>query len=258
MMADGPNIEFTSSGHAATLTLANEARHNCIGQAELEAMIDILDRVADDRDIRVVVVTGRGDKSFSSGFDLKQLAGLPPDALMDVPWGDMLERLRGLSKPTVAALNGAVYGGGSHIALACDFRIGVDGMVLQIPAGKNGLVYQPSGIKRMTQLLGPGFAQRALIAGETFTAQELLRLGFVDWLIERRDFAAERDALAARLAAMAPLAVAAMKSLINDTSDGVYDEAKGRQLQRQAYLSDDFAEAVSALKEKREPDFTGK
>ncbi len=258
MNSPGPHISFEVAGPIATVTLTNEEKHNCIGSAELTALIEFLDRINGNADIRVLVVTGAGTRTFSAGFDLNELADKSPDALLAVPWGGMLDKLRGLKVPTIAALNGGVFGGGSHLALACDIRIGVDGMVLHVPAGEIGIVYQPSGIKRMTDLLGADFATRVLIQGERFKAQDLLNAGFVQTLADPRELAGIVDDAARNIAAMAPLALAAMKEIITSSLDGTFSQSEGRKLQGACYMSADFAEGVAAKREKRKPEFRGR
>lgn len=257
MTDGGAHIAFRVEGPRATITLDNEAKHNRVGSPEIQKLIDLLDRIAGDDRVRVLVLTGAGRRTFCAGFNLKEMQAADPDDMARVPWPAMLDRLRALPVPTVAALNGSCFGGGVHLALACDFRIGVTGMELHIPAARIGLVYQPSGIKRMTDLLGAGFAMRALIAGERFSADSLLDIGFLDRLVAPSALAETVEVLADDIGSMAPLAVRAMKTIINSASDGSYSADAAARLQQASLGSDDLAEGLKALAEKRTPVFRG-
>ena len=116
--------------------------------------------------------------------------------------------------PTLCALNGGVYGGATDMALACDFRLGVKGMRFFMPAARFGLHYYPGGLRRYTQKVSPSFAKRAFLLSEDFTDEALLRVGYLDWLVDRSEFAAKVDETAAKLAGLAPLSMANMKRAI--------------------------------------------
>ena len=96
-----------------------------------------------------------------------------------------MDRLEAMHMPTLCALNGGVYGGATDMALACDFRLGVRGMRFFMPAARFGLHYYPSGLRRYTQKVSPSFAKRAFLLSEDFTDEDLLRVGYLDWLVDR-------------------------------------------------------------------------
>ena len=129
-------IEF--NGTRATITLDRPAKHNVIEAADLPEFDRLLDAVDAQHDLRVLVITGAGDRTFCAGFDIGDIEGT--DWTRN-PLEVVVDRLESLSLPTICALNGSVYGGGTDLALACDFRVGVDGMRLRVPAAQLGVSY---------------------------------------------------------------------------------------------------------------------
>jgi enoyl-CoA hydratase/carnithine racemase len=170
----------------------------------------------------------------------------------------MADRLAALPIPKIAAMNGSAYGGGAELGLCCDFRCGVEGMKIRVPAASFGLCYPPNGIRRYVARLGPDAAKRILVATEILDAGELLRIGY----LQRVCAAGELDGVVSEwgrnLAALAPLAVRAMLTLIDRTADGLFDEESARQWVRRCNESDDLREGLEAALAKRPPTFTGK
>ncbi|HEX2885267.1 enoyl-CoA hydratase/isomerase family protein [Vineibacter terrae] len=259
------HILLTIDGPRATITLNNPAVHNRLAPADIKAFIGHLDTIDAATDLRVLVVTGAGDKTFCAGFDLGSLRpGVAASA--DDGGGDgrrysfeiLCDRLEASRVPTIGALNGSVYGGGTDLALACDFRVGIRGMRAFLPAGRLGLHYYPSGLRRFTERLGPGVAKRFLLLAEEFDGNELHRIGYLDWLVERAAFAAKVDGLATTASGLAPLSLAGMKASINDVACSVFDEDIIRQRIRTCAMSEDLVEGIAAVNDKRKPVFRGR
>ena len=131
--------------------------------------------------------------------------------------------------PTVAALNGGAYGGGVEIALACDFRVGVTGMRAFAPPAKLGIHYEPAGIRRAIDRLGSQAARRMFLLAETFDAEALLAMGFLDHLVAPEALAAKVAEMTATVAGLAPLAVRGMKRTIVELARGTLDAAAARE-----------------------------
>src|SRR6202023_575197 len=161
-------------------------------------------------------------KSFSSGFHIGALA----DRLAGKGGADedrdgferMVDRLEALRVPTIAVLNGGVYGGATDLALACDFRIGVEDMRLVMPAARLGIVYYESGIRRYVTRLGVAAAKRLFLTAQFIDATRPLGIGYLDEIVPAEELMARAEALAATLAANAPLAVAGLKRAIKETA----------------------------------------
>jgi enoyl-CoA hydratase/carnithine racemase len=243
----------------ARVTLNRPGQHNRIEPADLAALIEIFDRVDRDGDIRALVITGTG-KSFSSGFHIGALADRkdkPASTSDPDAFEKMVDRLEALRVPTIAALNGGVYGGATDLALACDFRIGVPGMRMFMPAARLGIVYYPSGLERYVNRLGLAAAKRMFLTAEPIEADALLRCGYLDEIVPPDDLMGRVEALASTIAANAPLAVAATKRALNQVAAGRLDREELRNARRRCAASEDHKEGLKAWAEKRKPRFRG-
>lgn len=253
MTAAAP-IVLSVEGAVARILLNNPAKHNSLTAAGIDLFIDCLDRVDTNRDIRVLVITGRGDKTFCAGASLEEITS---GDMTGEKFETLTDRLTAMPLPVVCALNGSVYGGGSEIALCCDFRIGIYGMRLRVPAAEIGLCYPPNGIRRYVNRLGVTTAKRILVATEVLDAEELLRIGYLSHLVLEEELEAETAKLVSTLASLSPTAVSAMKQLCDQMADGGnVDSADTRALTSLCHGSGDLKEGLLARRERREPNFT--
>ena len=170
----------------------------------------------------------------------------------------MVNRLEDLRVPTIAAMNGGVYGGATDLALACDFRIGVHGMRMFMPAARLGIVYYEGGLRRYVTRLGLNNAKRLFLTAATMEADDLLRMGFVSELVAPEKLDETVDGLATQIAGNAPLAVAALKAALNDVAAGTLDPEAHAAERARCANSQDHREAVAAWQEKRKPVFVGR
>jgi len=255
MNQNGEMIRLTIDGDRATLILDNPARHNALEHADIVAFSAALDQVTADSSLRVLVITGRGDKSFCAGASLSQLNS---GEFQSNVYEQLTAKLEALPLPTVCALNGSVYGGGVEIALCCDFRIGLHGSRMFVPPARLGLCYPPSGLRRFVSRLGMATSKRLLVGGETLDAAEMWRIGFLDYLVEPAELESSLRMLVDRIAGLAPLAAQAMKQLINQFGSGTYDTAGAADLYRRCLESQDLQEGLQANREKRTPRFQGR
>ncbi|WP_237182536.1 enoyl-CoA hydratase/isomerase family protein [Roseomonas marmotae] len=240
-------------GECATITLRRPRHHNRLEPADLAELMLLLERADAGPGLRVLVLTGTGT-SFSSGFHI----GAFGDAQAVPSLEAVVERLERMRLPTICALNGSVYGGATDLALACDFRIGVEGMRLVMPAARLGLHYYPSGMRRFVSRLGLGVAKRLFLAAEPLDTAALLACGYLDEAVPAPELAGRVADLAARLAAHAPLAVQGMKQALNDIARGRADDAAIGARAEALTASEDFAEGRRAWAEKRSPRFKGR
>lgn len=248
-------VLFSRSGHVATLTLNQPGRHNALGAEQLAALLRVLDGVRNDESIRVLVVTGAGEKTFCAGAALDELGG---DELTENAFQGTTARIAALPIPTLCAVNGNVFGGGVELALACDFRIGVEGARMQVPAAAIGLCYPLEGIRRFLEVLGPQVARRLLVAAETFEGEAMREIGFLDRVVPRSELQAEAKALAEHIAGLAPLAVQAMKQVLRQATTDQVDAEAASALARRCLASADLQEGLKAKAEKRSPAFGGR
>lgn len=251
-MAD--TILFNRTGHVARLVFNNPEKHNSLGESELLAIQQYLSEVALDEQIRVLVVTGTGNKTFCAGASLHQLGSgkISGDCFQKTT-----DQLAALAIPTVCSLNGNVYGGGVELALSCDFRIGVEGTMMRVPAASIGLCYPISGINRFVERMGVNLAKRILVASETFQADEMLAIGFLDHLVMPTQLEQKTEEMAGHIAGLAPLAVRAMKNVLAQAASGAIDMEKARELSTMCQESADLQEGFAAQRQKRAPRFKG-
>jgi enoyl-CoA hydratase/carnithine racemase len=258
-MASTPHGEAPSppvlaiDGGRATIQLNRPRHHNRIETGDIAVLCEHFARIEDDQRVRVLVLAASG-RTFCAGFNLEELA--PERYDEGAPGFDrMVDQLEALRVPTIAAVAGSLYGGGTDLALACDFRIGVAGIELMMPASRIGVHYYYGGLRRYATRLGLGAAKRLFLTAEKMDAEELLRIGFLDAVVPSEELAARVDALAERLAAAAPAAVQGMKRALNTIAAGTADEAAITRAWRESMRSADVAEGLAAHAEKREPKF---
>ncbi len=247
-------IVYSQKGHVGHLLLNNPERHNSLGQAELEAIQSTLAQVSEDKQVRVLVVTGAGDKTFCAGASLGELNS---GQISGDTFQATTDQLAALEIPTICSINGNVFGGGVELALSCDFRIGIEGTRLRVPAAAIGLCYPISGIQRFVERLGVNLAKRILVASETFSAEDMLDIGFLDHLVMPVQLSEKTDELAAHIAGLAPMSVRVMKHILAQAAAGSIDMAEAQSLAEQCNSSEDLQEGFAAQAEKRTPRFKG-
>lgn len=253
-MNDAPSLHL--DGPRATIRLNRPAVHNRIEPADIVTLIRLIDEVDANEAIRVVVFAASG-KSFSAGFHIGEIAAERHETAT-AGFDQLTHRVEQLRPPSIAALNGGVYGGATDLALACDFRIGVTTMAMFMPAARLGLHYHPGGMQRYVSRMGLDTAKRLFLTGDRLDGPELLRVGFLTELVAPDTLEARVDALATRLAANAPLAVQGMKRALNDIARGDADLAAIAARAEANRYSADLKEGQRAWMEKREPRFVGR
>jgi enoyl-CoA hydratase/carnithine racemase len=246
------------NGARATIRLNRPKHLNRLQPDDLDALLKLFDRIEADAAIRVLVLTGTG-RAFSAGFDLGSVAERATSAREEQSAGSAFEvivnRLEDLSVPTICRLNGGVYGGSTDLALACDFRIGVDTSEMFMPAARLGLHYYRSGIMRYVSRLGVDNAKKLFLTAQKITAPEMLRIGYLTAMVPPEALDEEVDRLATILAANAPLAMRGMKRAINEFARGKLDEAAADQRARDSMRGAEIQEGIKAYAEKRAPKF---
>jgi enoyl-CoA hydratase len=248
---------FERDGARATIRL-NRPRHlNRLQPEDLDVLSKLFDRIEADPAIRVLVLTGTG-RAFSAGYDLGSIAERAANA-QEQTAGSAFEivvnRLEDLAVPTICRINGGVYGGSTDLALACDFRIGVDACEMFMPAARLGLHYYKSGIGRYVSRLGLDNAKKLFLTAEKIGAAEMLRIGYLTAMVPAEALDEEVDRLAAVLAGNAPVAMRGMKRTINEFARGRLDEAAADHRHRDSMRSAEIKEGIKAFAEKRPPKF---
>ena len=248
---------FELDGARATIRL-NRPRHlNRLQPEDLDALLKLFDRIEADSTIRALVLTGTG-RAFSAGYDLGSIAERAANAKEQTAGSAfevVVNRLEDLAVPTICRINGGVYGGSTDLALACDFRIGVDTCEMFMPAARLGLHYYKSGIRRYVSRLGLDNAKKLFLTAEKIGAAEMLRIGYLTAMVPTEALDQEVDRLAAILAGNAPAAMRGMKRTINEFARGQLDEAAADRRHRDSMRSAEITEGIKAFAEKRPPKF---
>jgi len=248
---------LTLDGARATIRL-NRPRHlNRLQPDDLGALLTLFDRIEADPAIRLLVLTGTG-RAFSAGYDLGSIAtraASEQEQTAGSAFEVVVDRLEDLALPTICRLNGGVYGGSTDLALACDFRIGIDSGEMFMPAARLGLHYYKSGIGRYVSRLGVDNAKRLFLTAQKIDAPEMLRIGYLTAMVPAEALDEEVDRLAALLAGNAPLAMRGMKRTINEIARGKLDEAAADRRARDSMQGAEIEEGIRAFAEKRPPKF---
>jgi enoyl-CoA hydratase len=254
--AGPPQLHLAADG-VATITL-NRPRHlNRLHREDLATLQRLFAQLADDAAARVLVLTGSG-RAFCAGFHLGELDG-SADATDDPrQFERTVDQLETLPLPTIARLNGSVYGGATDLALACDFRVGVQGMELRMPAAALGLHYYPSGLSRYLSRLGLAAAKHLFLLAEPVPAEALLRIGYLDRLVAADALDACVRRYVDTLAANAPRAVRGMKLSLDELARGRAEASTLRQREADCAASADLREGLAAFAARRPPRFSGR
>ena len=252
-------IRVDRADAVAVVTVDRQDALNALDVATLTDLRDRLREVAEDDGVRVVILTGAGDKAFVAGADIKYMSGL--DVEQAKVWGALGHEaghlLETMPKPTIAAVNGFALGGGCELALACDVRYAGSGAKLGQPEVNLGIIPGWGGTQRLARVCGLGVAKELIFTGRVVDAEEALRIGLVNGVHDPvLDKARETAAL---LASKSPIALRVMKELLNRALGGDHAanlEAEGDTF-GDLFSSDDAKEGMTAFVEKREPVFRG-
>lgn len=256
-------VRLERRGSIALVTLERPERMNALSRALVARFGEIGREVAAQEDVRLVIVTGAGDKAFCAGADLKERAEMSQDevrALLSA-YESELGWLETSAAPTLAAINGAALGGGLELALLCDLRIAAQHAVLGLPETSLGVIPGAGGTQRLPRLLGEARAKELVLRAARLTAPEALILGLVNQVMPAGDdFLREVMAWAEPILNGAPLAIRAALSAVRGAT--TRDLRDGLALERAAYEqclnSEDRLEALAAFNEKRKPLFKGR
>ncbi len=251
-------------GPIGWLTFNNPARRNAVSIDMWEGIPIALDRFEQDPDIRVVVLSGAGDKAFVSGADISQYEKDRSTAEGIQRYNQIsslaCDRFQACDKVTLAMIRGYCLGGGVNVALCCDLRLAADDARFGVPAAKLGLGYGAASLRNLADTVGAAYAREMLITGRQFTAGEAKAMGFVHRVVP----AAELEPLVLEycgmIAANAPLTIRATKRILRELlkPDAGFDARACAAWVRECFESQDYIEGRRAFMEKRKPLFKGK
>lgn len=259
-MTDGLRVE--TDGPVATVTLDRPEALNALTIPLKLALHATLERIAGDRAIRAVILTGAG-RAFCAGQDLAERAtadAAPLDEELRDRYNPIIRVMRTMDQPIIAAVNGVAAGAGASLALACDLRIAADAARFVLAFGRIGLVPDSGATWFLPRLVGSSRAAEMALAGADIDAATAERIGLVSRVIAAASLMDEARGLAARIAEGAPRAIAMTKRALERSWSTDLDEALELEarLQGEAGATDDHAEGLAAFREKRPPRFTGR
>lgn len=258
------DIKVIKNGKIATVMIDRPAVLNAIRHhTMLEIRRALWEEVADDKDIRVVIITGSGDKAFISGGDIAIMnAGQGSvDTMYEVPIGqNICSEIENFPKPVIARINGVALGGGTEVALSCDIRIAVDTAKMGLPEIRLGIIPGYGGTQRLPRLVGVGKAKELILTGDFIGAEEAYRIGLVNHVVPADKLDAKVQEIADKIASKGSFALYMAKMAINngtqaDLRTGLTLEAMGFGL---TMGSEDKTEGMTAFLEKRKAVFKGR
>jgi enoyl-CoA hydratase/carnithine racemase len=246
-----------------TVTFNNPQRHNAVSLEMWEATKQALDAFAADAAVRVVVLTGAGDKAFVSGADISKFASerasLEATRAYDVKTAAAFNSVYEFPKPTIAMIRGYCLGGGVGVASCCDLRICSDNSVFAVPAARLGLGYGLAGLKRLVDIVGQSYAKEIFYTARQFDAQEAYAMGLVNRVVPAAELESYVKSITDMICANAPLTIKAVKFTIGEIlkDESKRDVARANAMVEQCFASRDYVEGRTAFMEKRKPVFTG-
>src|SRR5580704_5364139 len=239
-------------------------RRNALNYETWVRMAEAVAELNADPDVRVIIMRGSTLEAFISGADISEFPSHRANAeqariYRSAP-GNATSALVNSPKPVIAMIGGICIGGGLQVALSCDIRIAARGTKFGIPAARLGLAYPLDGVMSLSHIAGPANARDILMSARIFDSEEALRMGLINRLVEPDELEAKVREYATRMAANAPLTMAAAKAAIReglrDAAERDLDKVSG--MVAQCFNSEDYKEGVKAFLEKRSPRFQGK
>jgi enoyl-CoA hydratase/carnithine racemase len=257
-------VKAWTDGPILHIRFNNPAKHNALSVDMWEAVPKLLGLAERDDNIRVVVFSGEGGKSFVSGADISQFEDMraQKEAVKkyELIAEQALEGIYEFSKPTIACIAGYCVGGGVNVAISCDLRVASTDSTFFVPATRLGLGYRVSAMRNLTNLVGPGYAKDIFFTGRKLDSDEALRIGLVNRIAPRDGLDALLKEYTEAISTGAPLTIKAGKRIIREVlrRDRDIDMDLCKQLITDCFESDDYAEGRRAFMEKRKPAFKGK
>jgi enoyl-CoA hydratase len=261
--ADGKILKSVTEG-VGVITFNNPEKRNAMSLDMWEGLGQALIELRDDGDVRVVILTGAGDKAFVSGADISQFEKTRHNAQASEEYskrsGAQRALLADFPKPTIACIRGFCLGGGMQVAMMADIRLASENSQFGIPAAKLGIAYGYDGLKHLVSLVGPSWARLLMYTGMRIDSTEAVRIGLVDRVLPDAELWNATTEIARTISGNAPLAIKAAKITIAQVlkDEGHRDIDAIKAIGTACMDSEDFREGRQAFMEKREPQFTGR
>lgn len=245
----------------AIVTINRPEKRNALNIKTREEGAALLEELRSDDSVRVVVITGAGDKAFIAGADIAEFAGRTASMQRDVMTGrSLFTAIDSFPKPVIAMINGYCLGGGCELALACDIRIASENASFGQPEINLGIIPGGGGTQRLTRLVGEGKAMELILTGEIIDARTAFSIGLVNHVVPPDQLEAKTMEIASRIADKGPIALRLAKEAVKLASRSNLDEGLRREVDLFAlcFATEDKDEGVQAFLEKRKPEFKGR
>ncbi|WLR49185.1 enoyl-CoA hydratase-related protein [Halobacillus litoralis] len=254
------NIEYVREGQLGFITINRPDVRNALNKQTLDEIEEALDRASADREVGVVIFTGKGDKSFAAGADINQLTEKTAvDALQGNGMQDIYNKIESFEKPTIAMINGYALGGGCELAMSCDIRVASTNAKLGLPELNLSIIPGAGGTQRLARLVGKGKALEMILTGKIIDAEEALQYGLITEVASPENLLDKVREVSEKILSKGPLAVQLAKLSVHMGTET--DLKTGLMLEKlsQAVLfnSKDKNEGTKAFLEKRTPVFKG-
>jgi enoyl-CoA hydratase/carnithine racemase len=254
-------VLFTKTEHVAVLTLNRPKAMNSLNSHMCLRLSELIDEIEQDDGLRVVIITGAGDKAFCAGIDLREreaMSGVEVDALRSSVIFPVFRSLQEMRKPLIGAINGVALGGGAEIAVICDMRIGSEKAKFGQTEVKWAIMPAAGACQRLPAIVGVGMAKELLITGKIINAEEGGRIGLYNHVTKAKDLMPRSMELARAISENGPVAVRQIKKAVNMGIENQLALAFDREASEACYHTKDRLEGLAAFNEKRSPRFIGR
>lgn len=253
------NLLLDRDGAVATVTFNNPKSLNALTVATFEELGKMLDDLAEDHAVRVLILTGAGDKAFVAGGDISHLASLDAEGAREFALlaQRIIDKIETYPKPVIAAINGYCLGGGNELAMGCDLRIAAETAKFGQPEVKLGIIPGFAGTQRLARLVGKGRAKEMIFTGEMIDAEDALRIGLVNRVVAGEQLLAEARILALQMCDKSASAIKLAKEAIDNGLEMEFARAERYEADLFAlcFTTADCSEGIRAFLEKRPPRF---
>ncbi len=250
-----------TEGRICTMTLNRPEKRNSLSPGLLKELTATIRQLAEEDEVRALVIRGSGDKAFCAGYDLTLLPTTEEETRGEGinPFETAMESIRSFPYPVIAMMNGYAFGGGCDLAISCDIRIGADDIRIGMVPAKLGVVYSAAGLKRFIRVIGQARTREFFFTGRHYQAAFLKEIGFLNYMVPREELESFVYTMAGEIADNSPLSLKGIKRVLglieNPTSLTEQDLQEADEIARQSFLSEDLKEGQAAFFEKRKPNF---
>lgn len=256
------NVILEKEGNVAIVTINRPKALNALNSETLKELDTVVDTLENDQDIYAVIITGAGDKAFIAGADITEMKDLSTmgGRTFSILGNRVFRRIENLEKPVIAAIHGFALGGGCELAMACDIRIATEKAKFGQPEVGLGITPGFGGTQRLARHVGLGIAKEIIFTGRMVKADEALRIGLINKIVEIEKLMEEAKSMASTIASNAPIAVKLSKAAINRGMQCDIDTALMYEAETfgQCFSTEDQKEGMSAFVERRDKNFKNK